>query len=1070
MDNQKKVLTRIQLINWHYFENERISINGSTLISGENTAGKSTILDAIQLVLTTNTRKFNVAANEKGNRNLKGYVRCKIGNVGETYLRRNVVPANVALEFYEEKGDRYFVIGVHMTSQDEESPVITKWYVQECRLENLSFMVENKRPALAEEFRIDGKKIRYIETARAARDYFKRRMGNLDDKFFDIIPKSLAFKPMDNVKEFINKFVLSETKIDVASLRENIETLSELEALLERTQKQYHALEQIVETHEKIVKKDHDIAVNEILLALAGRDALKQEIDDTEKDVRIKSQSIDAGKEQLEVLEQQLRDLEEQIIGINVAIQSNSSNKMVEDARRRIDDIQKELQKLQEEERRLKEQLQKLKHYTNELRNIEYTLLSSGELGLLGTAEPLEKKNAVMEKIESFQREHLEDIRNIRSRSQVECEQMTERINELQNRLRELEKRNLKYPEQTENLKQAIEREFSKRGVRSNVYILSELLEITDPKWTDAVEGYLNKQKFYLIVEPEYYDIALEVYEKRRDSIHTAGIINTKKIPLEDAVNNQSLAYVVKSENRYAKAYANYVLGRVIRCDSSKELEQHDIAITAECMLYQGYVVRHINPKNYRNPYIGQNAYRVQIVNVRKELEERSAERSLLRDRIRRYSDVLEREKEFDLSLLKLYINAPAKLITAKEQLLEAKADLDRASKDPSLIELQIQLGAVEEQRKGVIKEETVLRNENVRLELQIQNANTAISEGKTRLQELEYGISQKEDADGLAYQEADEKYKLNRKTKTAKKVAENFAPQRSQFENEKNGLVDRLKGLQQQFNLQFAEDFVVGLTGMAEYREAMQKLKSVEMIRYEEKLRQAKDDCEQIFKSDFLSKMKELIENAKTEFRNLNKALDHIYYGDDSYHFKLSFDKGKEGLYRMITSENNQEGINLWTAAFEAEYREEMTELFNKLMTKDDNGQKIVEEYTDYRSYLDYDIEIRKRDGSVQRFSDIYGEKSGSETQVPYYVAIAASFYQLYRYGNSVRLMLLDEAFDKMDDERIGSMLDFFNSLDLQVIMATPPAKIETIGEKVDTVLTAIRVGQNSIVEEYDF
>ena len=54
MDNQKKILTRIQLVNWHYFQNERISLNGSTLISGENTAGKSTILDAIQLVLTTN--------------------------------------------------------------------------------------------------------------------------------------------------------------------------------------------------------------------------------------------------------------------------------------------------------------------------------------------------------------------------------------------------------------------------------------------------------------------------------------------------------------------------------------------------------------------------------------------------------------------------------------------------------------------------------------------------------------------------------------------------------------------------------------------------------------------------------------------------------------------------------------------------------------------------------------------------------------------------------------------------------------------------------------------------------
>ena len=173
-----------------------------------------------------------------------------------------------------------------------------------------------------------------------------------------------------------------------------------------------------------------------------------------------------------------------------------------------------------------------------------------------------------------------------------------------------------------------------------------------------------------------------------------------------------------------------------------------------------------------------------------------------------------------------------------------------------------------------------------------------------------------------------------------------------------------------------------------------------------------------------------------------------------------------------MITSENNMSAFgenNLWTMSFEAEYREEMDDLFAKLMVRDDQGEKVVEEYTDYRSYLDYDIEIRKQDGRKQRFSEIYGEKSGSETQVPYYVAIAASFYQLYRYGNTVRLMLLDEAFDKMDDDRIRSMMDFFRSLKLQVIMATPPSKIETIGEHVETILTAIRVGQGSIVEEYE-
>ena len=125
METWKKILTRVRLINWHFFENETISLGGSTLISGENTSGKSTILDAIQLVLTVNTRKFNMAANEKSNRNLKGYVRCKTGTIGEVYLRKNVVISNVALEFYEEKTEKYFVLGVHMMSPDEESRVIT---------------------------------------------------------------------------------------------------------------------------------------------------------------------------------------------------------------------------------------------------------------------------------------------------------------------------------------------------------------------------------------------------------------------------------------------------------------------------------------------------------------------------------------------------------------------------------------------------------------------------------------------------------------------------------------------------------------------------------------------------------------------------------------------------------------------------------------------------------------------------------------------------------------------------------------------------------------------------------
>ena len=1071
METQKKIMTRVQLINWHYFENERISFHGSTLISGENTAGKSTILDAIQLVLTTNTRRFNVAANEKGKRDLRGYVRCKIGNVGEAYLRKGAVPANVALEFYEEKGDRYFVLGVHMLSRDEESPVTTRWYIEECRLEDLSFMA-GERAALAEEFRAKNRKISYIDQKNAAQDRFKRRLGNLDDKFFDIIPKSLAFKPMDNVKEFINKFVLSEAQVDVVSLRENIETLSELENILDRSRRQQGALEKILGKYDEIEEKDRSILVNDILLKIANRDAMHLDVENLEKKIRIKSQSVESNRGFLEEMGKQIKDLENQVLAISIDIEATHSNALLQQARSRIEKLEEEIGQKKEGEKKRQEPVRLLINYLRDLERLDYKPVKRTQAEQIGKAADREEKAKTVERLEAFDAKEQNEIQKTCVILTADMDRLSDEINDCQERLKKLEKRVLPYPEYAQKLKEMVEKEFVRKGISSSVYFLSELLEITDMKWSNAIEGYLNTQKFYLVVEPEYYPAALEVYDKNRKNIHTAGIINSRKLPTGQEAEPDSLAYVVKSDNRYAKAYANYILGRVKRCTDVHELERHSIAMTPECMLYQGYVVRHLNPRDYENPFIGQYAYRTQIENVRKEIEEKTRRRSELRQEIQLYTAVLESAKKVNLGIMKLYLYVPESLHSLQEQMVSAKAELKEAQSDPTLIELNLKLDARKKELDVKKEEKERLSEENIRLENQIDAHRNEMQERKKEYDILRTELEEQADRDGVVYKEAEDKYRQNRKSKSAQVIAVNFAPQRSQLLREREELLDGRKGLkelQMRFNQEFSLDFMLGLVNISEYREALQKLKGVEIVRFEEKLKLAREDCEQIFRSDFLSRMKENIESARNEFRSLNKALDSIYYGDDSYRFKISFDKNKEGLYRMITSENNYEGINLWTSAFEEEYKEEMADLFDKLMAKDDNGKKIVEEYTDYRSYLDYDIEIHKRDGSIQRFSDIYGEKSGSETQVPYYVAIAASFYQLYRYGNSIRIILLDEAFDKMDDERIQSMMEFFNGLGLQVILATPPAKIEVIGEQVGTVLTAIRVGQNSIVEEYD-
>lgn len=106
-----KKLTRVKLINWHRFVNATIDLEKSTLISGENGAGKSTLLDAIQFVIICSTNYFNKAAHENGKRKLTGYIRCKTGRENKPYERTGEISAHVALEFYEEKKDKYFVIG-----------------------------------------------------------------------------------------------------------------------------------------------------------------------------------------------------------------------------------------------------------------------------------------------------------------------------------------------------------------------------------------------------------------------------------------------------------------------------------------------------------------------------------------------------------------------------------------------------------------------------------------------------------------------------------------------------------------------------------------------------------------------------------------------------------------------------------------------------------------------------------------------------------------------------------------------------------------------------------------------
>ena len=78
--------------------------------------------------------------------------------------------------------------------------------------------------------------------------------------------------------------------------------------------------------------------------------------------------------------------------------------------------------------------------------------------------------------------------------------------------------------------------------------------------------------------------------------------------------------------------------------------------------------------------------------------------------------------------------------------------------------------------------------------------------------------------------------------------------------------------------------------------------------------------------------------------------------------------------------------------------------------------------------------------------------KNSGGEGQNPLYVALLASFAQIYRINLSpkihrnptLRLVVLDEAFSKMDAEKVASCIALIRGLGFQAIISATNDKIQ--------------------------
>ncbi len=1064
-----KKLTKIRLINWHYFANETIEVQNNILLSGQNASGKSTILDAISYVMTAGDQSFNMAANEKGKRDLKGYVKCKLGLDDREYLRMGDTTGHIALEFFDELKKVYFVVGVVIDAFGEARPK-SVFYSFDGRIDNSVFIDDDGVVYSTMNFKKVHRDYEIYTTNKEAKSRFRTRFGSINERYFQLIPKALAFKPISDVKDFIYQHLLEEKKIEVESIQESIRSYKELEETLKVIKKKIEKLEEIQNKYEELtsfsgkskfyqyVIESINIEKNNLLIQNKKRDIERFKNDADKKNVDL----INIGNE--------LDRLDERSKSLYTQLQSNENFKNLEVYDKQIESIKKEMESLLNRKKSYEERKSNLtligKDLKQKTNNKIYEELEKIDK-LVITDENLNKVQKQVLDLDQKFKEMNYTLLSEKAKLQTKKEEMAKEIQRVSNIIRKLENRKLSYSDMILYIQQEIETQLQNKYQKNiSVHILAELLEISDPTWHDTIEDFLGGQRFNLIVEPRYYDEALRIYDsiKKNRRVFGIGLVNTKKITEYNQYQPNSLASIIKTENQDARHYINYYCGNVIMCDHVDDLDKYQASITKSGMLYRGYIVRPLNDQTEK-PFIGKNAVdnqRKKYTQVGLELREKYllAEKQIddITAQLNDISTINLRDfaQFLDIDLIISHKNDDLKNLIIKKQEL--------AKKGVSALESEY------EQVNNLIKTKNEDKN---RLYMEIGHIKSEVSNLENQITELtDQGVNTVLVLEELLKEDITFKDETNNILKFALNNMQELNRIQKQYitdlDIEQKNLLnieDSLKTLQYRYDIEFNSGYGTGVNNMPSFTDELNKLVKSELIQYEAKVRQAREKAELVFKEDFLSKLRDYIITAQQEIKDVNDALKSVKFGSDSYQFIFPKSGEYGGIYEMVVQDENFEpGSTIFTADFEMKYQNELERLFDELSQDELNSKGALNKFMDYRTYMDYDIEITNSAGHVLKYSKIFKEKSGGETQVPFYVAVIASFVQIYQTAtknpnnDAVCLVLFDEVFDKMDSTRIKAMMSFIRELPIQIILATPPQRIEIISKYIDTTVIVYR------------
>jgi len=1107
-----KKLNKIVLVQWYLLSAVEIPVRGSMAIIGPNASGKSSILDAVQTVLTganKNRVVLNPGAGERSRRSIREYC---LGVVDDPNLSASIRPREqattyLALGFVDEVTGEESCVGIAFsaTLSDPEEHVDGRFIVPGLSVGLGDFIryTPNGRETIPwsevkQSFsRRFPDKVSYpTQAGRFTREVFAelsedKGYPNDDETILKNLKNAIVFSPITDTTEFVRKFILEpDESLRLGDLRRALKNYRDMSTKADEVATRIEHLDAISATCDAAVKAHKAQAVYnwvghagqfERILELKGPDqealeaaqAKEQELVDEES---LLDQGIENDINELAEKKAVLANSDLEHRKKKLELDLEISERETEGALRALASVRKTLKGLPTRGDQVDAAPTPLARAIREATAL--TVAGEGIMEALWPARPAQADATVGALLAAIE-EHLPALEKRGS-------QYGSRLHELDRQVTELSKRTAKLTvgkaisDDTESLSELL----AEFGISSTP--LCDLVDVSDPRWRNAIESCLGAHREALIVDPAQATDAIRVY--RREGRHfnrgQRVVDTTKSARWVNKSHPGSLAELVTTDNEHARAYVNRHLGNVMRVETEQELIKHERAATADLMLYTGGATTAMRPVD---SILGRQSREHLLERIQEELQEKKLEQTAAQHEVavlfeltrslRKVQEVLRDPAASFEELVQARDRGEARLEQIRQDIQDLTRHEDKGLKGAiAALEKRI-----DEAKKG--------RDALKRKKTEVQGAIARLANGLEEKERLldHFGSERDKCAQSRHFVSAEAVEVMER---LREKFSWDYDAIIDHAEREAKHAFERIGRTEERARGQFREHCNRYLQSSEEHaavgdgtfeevvyavRRMKMTLEETALAEYREKASRALYEAEIAFRAKFVVNLNARLEKVKALITDLNRHLKKRPFHEEIYQFKWKNNPQYERILAYIASldaatQSNVGGLFDVANDPTSPHREAIEEIAEAL--KEESHSKHLE---DYRNYLVFDFTMFDKSGTQKTSLKQRIQKgSGGENQAPFYVAIGASLASAYRIGSTatgkgrggVALALFDEAFNKLDLENCYNCLSFLKDIHLQVVLAAPDEKYGIMSENMNTVVRIFRDGANVDLE----